>query len=107
MQKQIKNRKLLKLFKMMRPIIWQIVIFNFLPNEIWIAADIVETSNGYFITGRGCGITNQLKYLKYMPDPDDLENHGCTFIELTDNNAPLEGKKLFLKTENLARIFFQ
>ena len=27
-----------------------------------------------------------------MPDPEDLENHECTFVELTDNNAPLEGK---------------
>ena len=80
---------------MMRPIIWQIVIFNFFSNKIWIGADIVETSNGYFITGRGCGITNQLKYLKQMPDPEDLENHECTFVELPDNNAPLDGKKLF------------
>ena len=65
-------------------------------NKIWIGADIVETSNGYFITGRGCGITNQLKYLKYMPDPEDLENHECTFVELADNNALIEGK-YFLK----------
>ena len=73
---------------------WQIVIvFNLFFNKILTTADLVKTSdNGYFITGRGCGITNQLKYLKYMPDPEDLENHECTFVEIVDNNAPLEGK---------------
>ena len=83
---------------MMRSIMWQIVIvFNLFFNKILTTADLVKTSNnGYFITGRGCGVTNKLKYLKYLPDPKDWENHGCTFIELTGQNAPLKGKIAFI-----------
>ena len=90
---------------MMRSIMWQIVIFNLFFNKILTTADLVKTSdNGYFITGRGCGVTNKLKYLKYWPDPKDWENHGCTFIELTDQKAPLKGKIAFIfLIENMAR----
>ena len=56
--------------------------------EIFVAgSELVPTSNGYFITGRGCGVTTQLKYLKYIPDNKDLENYACAFIEL-GNSRP-------------------
>ena len=45
-----------------------------------VSADIVKRPNGYFITGRGCGVTNPIRYLNSMPK--DIENYGCSFIDL-------------------------
>ena len=42
--------------------------------------NLIETSNGYFITGRGCGITNPIRYLNSIPKY--LQNHECSFIDL-------------------------
>ena len=48
--------------------------------------NLIETSNGYFITGRGCGITNPIRYLNSMPK--NIEDYECSFIELQNSRRP-------------------
>ena len=51
------------------------------------AADLVERDGGYFITGRGCGINTQIKYLNYMPS--NIDDFECSFVKLNDTYEPL------------------
>ena len=55
-----------------------------------VSADIVKRPNGYFITGRGCGTTNPIRYLNAMPK--DIENYECSFIELQKSRPLRKGK---------------
>ena len=59
--------------------------------EVILAGELVKPPNGdpneYFITGRGCGGSSQIRYLNYIPD--DLSNHECTFISLNNNSSPI------------------
>ena len=55
-----------------------------------VSADIVKRPNGYFITGRGCGTTNPIRYLKSMPK--DIENYECSFVELQKSRPLRKGK---------------
>ena len=45
-------------------------------------AELVKNphSDGFFITGRGCGASNPFKSLNYIPD--SLEDYECSFINL-------------------------
>ena len=52
----------------------------FLIQTAVVSADIVKRPNGDFITGRGCGVTNPIRYLNSMPK--DIENYECSFIDL-------------------------
>ena len=52
----------------------------FLIQTAAVSADIVKRPNGYFITGRGCGVTNPIRYLNSMPK--DIKNYECSFIRL-------------------------
>ena len=38
----------------------------------------VERENGVWFTGKGCGVTTEIKYLKDIPD--DTKDLECTFI---------------------------
>ena len=53
------------------------------------SADIVKRPNGYFITGRGCGTTNPIKYLTSIPK--NIGNYECSFIELQKSQPLMEG----------------
>ena len=59
--------------------------------EVILAGELVKPPNGdpneYFITGRGCGGSSQIRYLNYIPD--DLSNHECTFISLKKISSPI------------------
>ena len=55
--------------------------------QIFATSDLVERPNGYFITGRGCGVTNPLRYLNFIPDK--IEEYECSFIELEKSSPPL------------------
>merc|ERR1719510_247538 len=55
------------------------------------AIEIVERPNGeYFITGRGCGISNPIKYLKNFPPKEKLEDYECSFVQLERGTRPLK-----------------
>ena len=63
-------------------------IFSFVFTTLHVkAADLVERDGGYFITGRGCGINTQIKYLNYMPS--NIEDFECSFVKLNDTYEPL------------------
>ena len=53
------------------------------------SADIVQRQNGYFITGKGCGTTNPIRYLNSMPK--NIEDYECSFIELQKSRPLMEG----------------
>ena len=57
-----------------------VVIILFVQLQIIISQNLIERSSGYFITGRGCGTTNPIRYLNSIPK--DLQNHECSFIDL-------------------------
>ena len=48
------------------------------------AAQLIQLSNGHFITGSGCGISTDIKYLNVIPE--NLDNFECSFI--SPNNHP-------------------
>ena len=67
-----------------------IAILFFLETQ---AAEIVKRPNGdYFITGRGCGISNPIKYLKNFPPKQKLEEYQCSFVQLERGTRPLDCK---------------
>ena len=66
---------------MNRIIIWLVLYLTFVENS-----ELIERDNGYFITGKGCGVDTPLKYLNYIPDV--LEDFPCTFINM-ENSVPL------------------
>ena len=45
-------------------------------------AELIKNPNseGFFITGRGCGSSSPFKFLNYIPD--NLEEYKCSFINL-------------------------
>ena len=55
--------------------------------QIFASSDLVERPNGYFITGRGCGVTNPLRYLNFIPEK--IEEYECSFIELEKSKPVL------------------
>ena len=59
----------------------------FLIQTAAVSADIVKRPNGYFITGRGCGVTNPIRYLNFIPEK--IEEHEWSFIELEKSQPPL------------------
>ena len=66
---------------MNRIIIWVAIFKSFVETS-----ELIERENGYFITGKGCGVDTPLKYLNYIPDV--LEDFPCTFINM-ENSVPL------------------
>ena len=43
---------------------------------------LVQRKEGHYVTGRGCGLTTPMKYLKEIPEK--LEGHECSFIPSKD-----------------------
>ena len=61
------------------------------------SVDIVKRPNGdYFITGRGCGILNPIKYLKNFPPKEKLKDYECSFVQLERGTRPLKCNIVFL-----------
>ena len=54
--------------------------------------NLIERPSGYFITGRGCGTTNPIRYLNSIPK--DLQNHQCSFIDLQNSVPSAEDVKV-------------
>ena len=52
------------------------------------SVELIKRSNGYFITGRGCGTNIPLKYMNYIPQ--NLEKYECSFITF-NNYVPIKG----------------
>ena len=53
------------------------------------SVEIVERTNGYFITGRGCGVTNPIRYLNHLPK--NIEEYQCSFIEFEKSRPSVKG----------------
>ena len=48
-----------------------------------------QTENGWFIPGRGCGVSTKIKYRNYLPQDIDNEKHECTFVAIpSGDNTP-------------------
>ena len=41
---------------------------------------------GQFITGRGCGVTTQIKHLNYIPE--NLDDFECSFVNVQEHSQP-------------------
>ena len=61
----------------------------FLIQTAVVSADIVKRPNGYFITGRGCGVTNPIRYLNHLPK--NIEEYQCSFIEFENSRPSVKG----------------
>ena len=55
-----------------------------------LEAKLIQRPNGVWFTGKGCGITNEIKYLKDIPKDKDL---SCTFVSKT-NSPPTDTSKI-------------
>ena len=66
---------------MTRIIIWLVLFIAFVETS-----ELIERENGYFITGKGCGVDTPLKYLNYVPEK--LVDFPCTFINM-ENSIPV------------------
>ena len=64
------------------------LILILLFSSIIMCAEVIQSpdKNNQFITGRGCGISNTIKYLNYLPE--NVEDFACTFIQ-TKNSVPI------------------
>ena len=53
-----------------------------------LCVEVIQSpdKNNQFITGRGCGISNTIKYLNYVPE--NVEDFACTFIQM-ENSVPI------------------
>ena len=56
---------------------------TFFRNVHLITAKLIKRDEGYFITGRGCGLSTPMRYLKIIPQ--NLDDHKCSFIPTKDN----------------------
>ena len=67
------------------------LIFFCLISEVFMG-ELVKPpdGNGWFITGRGCGVSTKIKYLTYIPE--DLDQHECTFINFWTFEPPPKHK---------------
>ena len=52
--------------------------------------NLIERPSGYFITGRGCGTTNPIRYLNSIPK--NLQKHECSFIYLQKSAPSAEAR---------------
>ena len=59
-----------------------------------------QTENGWFIPGRGCGVSTKIKYRNYLPQDIDNEKHSCTFVAIP-SGGNTEGMSVFAKECNL------
>ena len=48
-----------------------------------ITAKLIKRDEGHFITGRGCGLSTPMRYLKEIPQ--NLEDYECSFIPIKTN----------------------
>ena len=55
-------------------------IFNPYWGNVTCTARLVKREEGYFITGRGCGLSTPMKYLKDIPEI--LDDYKCSFIPI-------------------------
>ena len=55
-------------------------MFNPYWENITCTARLVKREEGYFITGRGCGLSTPMKYLKDIPE--NLDDYKCSFIPI-------------------------
>ena len=63
------------------------------------SAQLIQRSNGLFITGRGCGTNTPLKYLNYLPEEEHYGDHECSFINLNTSEPLHEDVKGIVGTE--------
>ena len=57
--------------------------FTFFRKSHLHTAKLIKRDEGYFITGRGCGLSTPMRYLKGIPQ--NLEDHECSFIPKKTN----------------------
>ena len=57
-----------------------------------LCVEVIQSpdKNNQFITGRGCGISNTIKYLNYVPE--NVEDFACTFVQM-ENSVPIANIK--------------
>ena len=57
-----------------------------------LCVEVIQSpdKNNQFITGRGCGISNTIKYLNYVPE--NIEDFACTFVQM-ENSVPIANVK--------------
>ena len=57
-----------------------------------LSVEVIQSpnKNNQFITGRGCGISNTIKYLNYLPE--NIEDFACTFVQM-ENSVPIANIK--------------
>ena len=68
-------------------LVYHILLFSILFIADSESTDLIKLPNGYFITGRGCGIITPIRYLKSIPEK--LEDFECSFIELVIFSNPV------------------
>ena len=59
------------------------VFCTFFRKSLFCTAKLIKRDEGYFITGKGCGLSTPLRYLKVIPQ--NLDDHKCSFIPTKDN----------------------
>ena len=57
-----------------------------------LCVEVIQSpdKNNQFITGRGCGISNTIKYINHVPE--NLEDFACTFVQM-ENSVPIANIK--------------
>ena len=53
--------------------------------SVYGGSHLVKRDEGYYITGRGCGLSTPMKYLKEVPQ--NIDDHQCSFIPKKDTIA--------------------
>ena len=62
-----------------------LALFTNLMVSVHGGSHLVKRDEGYYITGRGCGLSTPMKYLKEVPQ--NLDDHQCSFIPNKDKIA--------------------
>ena len=80
---QLSNASLFHFLKMMAVKVLKLCLTILLIlSKLSNGAELIKNPNseGFFITGRGCGASSPFKFLNYIPD--NLEEYECSFINL-------------------------
>ena len=59
-----------------------IIFYPFVVPGVHLATTLIKRDEGYYITGKGCGLTKPMKYLQEIPQ--NLDDHQCSFIPPKD-----------------------
>ena len=77
------NTSLFQFLKMRAVMVLKLCLTILLIQSKWSnSAELIKNPNseGFFITGRGCGASSPFKFLNYIPD--NFEEYECSFINL-------------------------